>query len=374
MEIKIYDAELSMVAIIDDYISFIWVDRYNEAGDFELHMAMDSALLDIFKEDYYVMIDDSDRIMIIENVNVTTDSEEGARLTVTGRSFESVLNRRIIINRLNFSIDNSGTYPNLQNAIYQILLGNVISPSTAARKIDNFVFKSSTDEKITSLTVEAQYYGEEVYATIQSLCSDNKIGFKVTLNENDEFEFELFAGTDRSYEQIDNPYVIFSQNYDNLLESNYCKSKSSYKNVAVVAGENDENANADASGYKPRKTYPVGAAIGMDRREIFVDASGVTSNIDGNTTLTPIQYKAHLKQKGIDALIKHSNIEAFEGSVESTQMYKYGVDFFIGDVLQLMDEYGNEGQVRVTEFIRSYDAEGIRMYPTFTTIQKGVYD
>ena len=53
MEVKILDTEFKMVGIIDTFISLIWTDRYNEAGDFELLLPMDIPVLDLIKEDYY---------------------------------------------------------------------------------------------------------------------------------------------------------------------------------------------------------------------------------------------------------------------------------------------------------------------------------
>lgn len=49
-------------------------------------------------------------------------------------------------------------------------------------------------------------------------------------------------------------------------------------------------------------------------------------------------------------------------------MFKYGDDFFLGDVVQIEDEYGNEGKVRIIEVITSVNNEGAFIYPTFKSI------
>lgn len=113
---------------------------------------------------------------------------------------------------------------------------------------------------------------------------------------------------------------------------------------------------------------------GITRREIFADASDVEIEEDDDTTLTVAQYRAHLRQRGIDTLIENLEYEAFEGEVEATQMYKYGEDFFMGDRVQLEDGYGHEGKAYISEFIISHDMSGVNMYPTFITIQEGEYD
>ena len=371
------DTEFKMVGIIDTFISLIWTDRYDEAGDFELLLPMDTPVTNLIKEDYYLVIDESEHAMVIEDITITTDVEEGKRLKVTGSSLEKILDRRIVWNKTIFKKTYVGdttevdTVPSLQDAIIQLLDENVTSSAAmTARQIKNFVYEKSIDEAITNLTIEAQYYGESIYEIVSTLCKENQIGFKVTLNSDNQFVFKLYAGADRTYDQIENPYVVFSPDNDNLFNSSYYRGKSSFKNVALVSGDDSD----DESKKEYQQPVQVGNAIGIDRREIFTDGSDISITVDDDITLTPTQYAAHQKQKGIDTLIEHLEYEAFEGEVEATVMYKYGEDFFMGDYVQLEDEYGHEGQAYISEFIMSQDASGISMYPTFITLQEGDYD
>lgn len=373
----ILDKEFKMIGIIDTFISLIWTDRYNEAGDFELLLPMDTPILNIIKEDYYLVIDESEHVMIIEDITITTDAEEGKRIKISGSSLEKLLDRRIVWDKTVFKKTYVGDttevdkIPLLQDAIIQLLDENITSSAKiAARQIKNFIYEKSMDESITSLTIEAQYRGESIYEIISSLCKEHQIGFKVTLNDNNQFVFKLYAGTDRTYDQIQNPYVVFSPDNDNLFNSSYCRAKSSFKNVALVVGEEEE----DETGKTFQSTVVVGNELGVDRREIFSDGSDIPIKEDDETTLTDEQYKAHLKQRGIDTLIDNLEYEAFEGEVEATIMYKYGEDFFMGDYVQLEDGYGHQGQAYISEFIISQDASGISMYPTFITLQEGDYD
>lgn len=373
MEATLLNTNLEAIAIIDTYISFIWTDRYDEAGDFELKMRMNPDLLSVFKKDYYLWTPKSDRLMIIETLSVESDVEEGPTFTIAGRSLESLLTRRIVWNKTTFSIIDvsTGEKPNLQNGLKKLITENLIDPAIEIRKIPNFIFEDSTDPKITSLTFEAQYYGEDLYSIVHSQCRENEIGFKVTLNDNNQFVFKLYAGVDRSYEQITNPYVIFSPSYDNVLNTNYLDSVKAYKNVTLVAGENETDANGEEIA---RETYVLGFAAGIDRREIFTDASGLSYDDGDGGTLSAEQYQAHLRQKGIDTLIENVYITAFEGEIDPNRMYKYGEDYFIGDIVQIANEYGQEGRAYISEYVISCDTNGLSTYPTFQTIQEGVYD
>ena len=373
MDILVLNTEFEKIGIIDTYISMIWTDRYDEYGDFEIVLPIDTSVLTMIKEDYYLMIDKSEHVMIIEDLYITTDVEDGKRLKVTGCSLEKLLERRIVWNKTIFKrtyasdTDTVGTIPSLQNGVKKLLDENIISPEIAARRISNFIFEESTNTTITSLTLEAEYRGENLYEIISSLCKKNKIGFKIVLNSSNQLVFELYKGSNRTYDQLENPYIVFSPSNDNLLNSKYCKTKSSFKNVTLVAGEEPENEN------EQQTTIVIGNEIGLNRREIFTNASDVSTK-DGDTALTDEQYRANLKQRGIDTLIDNIEVEAFDGELETTIIYQYGEDFFMGDIVQLEDEYGHEGQAYISEFIISQDASGISMYPTFISLQEGDYN
>ena len=199
-----------------------------------------------------------------------------------------------------------------------------------------------------------------MYDVIKGLCEENNIGFKIVLTDENEFAFSLYAGVDRSYEQTENPYVVFSPNFENIINSNYYSSRASFRNVTLVAGEG-EGAS--------RRTAIVGSASGLDRRELFTDARDISSDTEDGT-LSDAEYMAQLQTKGLKNLADHIVTTAFEGEVEVTRLFKYGEDFFIGDIVQIANEYGNEGSAYISELVISNSEEGLSIYPTFKTISK----
>lgn len=352
MELLVLDKNIQSIDVVDTFESLIWSDRFDEIGDFEIYMPISASVVATLQSGHYLWNSDSDHVMIVEEIGIKTDIDEGNKLIVTGRSLESLLLRRIVWSQT--VLENVS----LQDGIERLLNENIINPTIAERKIDNFVFKKSTDERILNLTLNAQYNGENLYDTIHALCIQNGIGFKITLDDSNRFVFELYVGADRTYDQLNNPFVIFSPNYDNILNSNYVESVADYKNVALVAGEGE---GAD------RKTSTVGNVSGVERREMFVDASNITSKTD-EKTLTPEQYDEQLAQKGTDELAVNGIKVAFDGEIEGTRMFKLGEDFFIGDLVQVENEYGHEGVAVVSEVIMSQNKEGIAMYPKFKMI------
>lgn len=355
MDLTVLDLNLDAVAIVDIYESFIWTDRYQAYGDFELYTSMYTDILKFIRKNYYLQNRDSEHVMIIEKILINSDAENGNHITVTGRSLESILNRRIIWGQRSIS-------GNLQNAIHTLLNECIISPSNADRKIDNFIFEESTDSAITNLTIDAQYTGDNLYDIINKICTEHGIGFKIVLNDSKQFVFKLYAGTDRSYDQTNVPYVIFSPNFENIINSNYMESAFNLKTVTLVGGEGEGSA---------RRYISVGSGTGLNRREIFTDARDISSEvIDGETTkqLTDAEYNAQLTQRGKETLAENVEVTTFEGQTETTIMFRYGEDFFNGDIVQIANEYGHETKARILEIVMSEDEQGTSVFPTFKTL------
>ena len=267
MEALVYNTKFEAIGYVDVFYSFIWSDRYLGYGDFELVVPATTKYLELIQQDYYLTINESDHVMIVEEITIETDAENGNELKITGRSLESILERRIIWGQKSLS-------GNFQNGIKSLLVDALISPKIGDRRIDNFKFQEVDDPRITELTVEGQYTGDVLYDVIKSLCAKENIGFKVILDAKYNFVFSLYAGIDRSYDQTENDYVVFSSKFENLLQSNYIKSKKLLKNVSLVAGEGQGAT---------RKTLSVGEASGMDRREMFTDANDISSKVSDGT-------------------------------------------------------------------------------------------
>lgn len=357
MEVWILDRKFQSVLLIDSFESLLWTERYIGAGNFELYTTVDLNILKVVNKEYYAWTKDSEQVMIVETKQVTTEVETGAKMIFSGRSLESILDRKIIWVQTTLS-------GNLQDGIKKLLNENVINPSIADRRIPNFIFEPSDDPVITSLKLDAQYTGDNLYDVIYTICDANHIGFKVTLNEKYQFVFKLYAGQDRSYDQTKNPYVIFSPKFENVISSNYIESDRTLKNVALVAGE---DSGTD------RRTLVVGSGSGLDRRELYVDARDIQSETP-ERVLTDEEYNEKLKTRGEEKLAEWDQTKIFEGELETTKTFVYGKDFFKGDIVQFVNEYNMDAKVRVVEFVRAQDTTGYNTYPTFSVVESEVSD
>ncbi len=376
MEFMVLDSKFDAIAMIDTFTSAIWTVRYDQAGDFELYTPVRLDYLQNMVIGNYLWNRNSDRLMIIETVEIQADHEDGPQLYMSGRSLESILDRRIITSSEVFT-------GNLSEIIGTILTREVMTSGN--RQIPGFIYTPSTDTRITSITTEFTARGENVYDIVCSLCQENKIGFKVLPHGEGGFEFQLYKGVDHSYDQNAVPYVVFSPSFENLLNSNYIKSFKAYKNSVYAVGTyqkevtltnkyKDDDGNwveETTTTYEETEVTAWGysensAPSGLARREIFVDNGGVNDGEQGGEASS---WNAINKQKGLTELADYQTTTAFEGELEATRQYVYGEDFDIGDIVQVENEFGITGTVYISEIVWSQDVNGLTMTPTFTSTE-----
>lgn len=357
-EIYILDKNFDNFAVLDTFKSFIWTDRYNEAGDFEIETVANEYYLNIFRQDYYVYFSRSEHLMIIEQLEINSDAEDGNTIKVRGRSLEALLDRRVIWGWKTLN----GSF---QNGVKTLINENVISPENGRRRFPNFIFEDTNDAHIAELQMVTQYFGDNLYDAIVDACKVLNVGFKVTLNSEKKLVFKLYYSVFHNCDQDENPFVIFSVDYDNLINSNYKSDMVNYKTVALIGGEGDGSEKRYTS-YE----LPSGGGTGYDRREMYTDQQSVTSDL-GEEELDSEDYDQLLKSKGSEELAEKIVTEEFEGETMDTS-FVYGVDYNLGDVVTLRNEYGKSSISRVAEYTFSKNETEDKSYPKFETVSDDI--
>lgn len=357
MKISLLSPALTRLEFVDKYESLIWTDRFDALGDFELILSANLDIVNRLVEEFFLKRSDSQRLMVIENVTLKTDAVEGDKVIIKGRSLESFLYRRIVWGQVVLS-------GNLQTALKTLLENNaIVCPGAPDRVISRLEFAETDDSRITGLTVDDQFKGAYIYDVVEKICQKNGLGFHIILTPENKFEFKLYVGQDRSYTQLANPHVVFSPKFNNLVSSEYNSAMENLRTVTLVGGEGE--------GIDQRMAVaesPYGAGTDLNRREIYTDASSVSSKVDGGTLSDPV-YIAQLQQKGLEKLNEHEIVETFQGELDPVVTFTYERDFSIGDIIQVDDGYGHKARSRVNEVIHSHDtASGDRVYPTFVTL------
>lgn len=366
MDVTIRDNNFNIVGIVDDYESIIWTERYNTPGDFQLYGPLDSTITEYCKVGYFANIPNSDRTMIIETISAESNPRQSNKITVTGRSVESILERRIIWGTEVFLGENNL----VQDAIREIITNHVISPAVAQRAIPNFNFVDNEDPSLLEMTfAPIQYDGDNVLDVITNLCQTYNLGFRV-INSGSSFTMNIFNGTNRAADQSDYPVITFSEEYDNVTESRFEMDKKPYKNVALVNGEEYEVEGTDPPlKVKERTVAGDEMAEGLDRYEMKVDAgiSRTYQEGDQTKTIATTKYTQMIREKGTEELDKVKDIYKLDGKIEP-EAIKYGVDYYVGDTMQFVGLFGINTKVRITEFIRCLDGSGYQEYPSYVIV------
>lgn len=347
--VYILDQTYTTKMIIDMFSDLLWTERYYGYGEFEITLPVSVEVVKNCRINDYVSIRESKTFMIVETIGVHTDPERGDVLKISGRSLESILDRRIIWGTFR-EVGSKENPINLQTAIKKMLNENLIEPSNSKRKIPGFIFQESADEAVTKLTKEAiESTGGNVYDEINSLCKDQELGFRVLPDGNGGFSFQLYKGADRSWDQDKLTPVVFSDSYENLSNSDYLQSNKEYRSTLWING-GEEIGEAEVFRRTER--------VGLERRELYVsDSSSFTS-------------REALIEKAKEVLSDYKMIKDFEGETEPSRQFIYGVDYYLGDVVQLENKYGQKGKCRVTEVVCSRDDSGPSLVPTFEAVEE----
>ena len=346
MRLWVKNADFTREGLIENFESLIWTKRYWECGDFELYLPASETALDLLKQDRYLVREDDDAVMIIERLEITTDSEDGNHLIVSGRSLESILTRRIVWEQTTYK-----DTPEL--VIYGLLRDAMIAPAAAQRKIDSMGF---VYEESGNTAVSMQFTGTDIYDAVTDICKDYGFGFKLTEN----LVFTLYIGKDRSLGQNKNARVIFSPTYGNLLESDYFSDKEEYKTIVRIAGEGEGSSRAYA-------TYGTGAK-GINRRELFVDARDLQKEDSEGNVMTAAEYHNALIARAKEQYAQHRIDTAFSGTIDTNGAFVYRKDYDLGDIVTVQNEYGMTENCRIVEVIENWDSTGYKAIPKYERV------
>lgn len=353
MEFRVLDENFNQVHILDNFKSAIWTDRFFEAGDFSIKLSMTPTNLFEIHIGRYVWNSMSNRIMMIEKIVIESSSDDGSVMTISGRSLEYLMTRRIVwgMRRLRTS---------LHEAIRVLLAENMINPSDGNRAMAWLTWEDNNVGKMAQTWVDVQFTGDNLYTAVTELIAKHHVGIAFLYDSPGRIRIRLEEGVDRSYNQNMNPFVVFSPKFDNLISGRYASDISTLKTVALVGGPGE---GAD----RKYETVSSGDTFGWNRREVFINASSVRDKDEDNNTIPEATVRANLREEGTNKLNKSENqhLIEFDGETSEQTMYVYGQDYKIGDLVQIQDANGFNVPTRLIEFIQSQDDSEVKFYPTF---------
>ena len=392
MDIKVYDSNVKEIAIIDNYISLVWTDRYIECGDFTLDLEATTKNLNTFSIGNYLRIRYSQHTMLIETISLKHNDDGTSMLTVSGRSVECILERRSYI-----PVRIEGT--TLPTAFKE--MSNILKLCVAPGAGDLTTYYFDADPYATyevgDIPNDGKSYGTfsditDCYSEVMDLCSRKHVGFRFKFYENSQkdsngntpyFRYIFYKGKDRSASGNSNEPLILSHRYDTLISSEFVKSNRNL--ITHVQAYKVLNYTSTSGQSKTEQlTYlyhvPGTATRGPNRRDALLDMSGkadkdkdgndipyILNGIlasDANELFAPYA-EAEIKKQ----LAKNSITELYSGEIEpKASGIQYMKDYYLGDIVDFENVYNAYSKSRITEVIISSDDTGDTIYPTFSSL------
>lgn len=400
MEVFVLDSLFRRSEVVDRFESLVWTERWSDIGDFELVLQSTAGNRRRFSTGTRLAITESMRVMTVETVENNTDNEGRKMLKVKGRSLEAVLDERLAIGThagysplLEWSFQDTPEWivrtmfsticvtGNLHpNDIIPYLVwgppGHPDGPNAGAPATDSAFPEDTIPE--SDFQIMWTQKPMSLYKAIKELADIYEFGFRLYRNgDASQLFFNVYTGSDRTTRQTLRMPVVFSPDLQNVLNTNDLTTIEKTKNCAYVMYWIDsyEVDGVAHDGYMLRQvvyTPDVDPNIaGFERRVMYVDAE-----ITDLETTDELKLAA-MHRQGLDALAKQRAFTAFDGEISQRTQYKYGIHYFLGDLVSMQNNDGFVNHMRVTEQIFVSDREGDRSYPTLavnTFIQPGSWE
>jgi hypothetical protein len=347
---------------INNVDSIMWTERYAEPGEFELQAPLSSGLREFLPLGTLISHVDTPEVMIVENHQIGEKTQEDPTLTVTGRSFETFLENRIVgVNLARAS-----------STIAEYIL-SVNSTATQAVQVinDHINLTRDPNDALTNILVSLDLRGsagtdtrvartmnrDTVHKALLDILAVDDLGIK-TIRRNTftnilggsstQTTLLVHRGTDNSAK------VIFSWKGGDLDTAEYLFSDKRLKNSALVVG---------------RYVYTVvdTGPTKYDRRIMIVPADDIDGNLSApptGTALTTLLGK--LTVRGQQALRNQNRVTISRTDISKLTNYEYRRDFNVGDLVSIDGNFGQIAVMRVVEYVEIEDQNGESGHPTLS--------
>lgn len=372
MELAVLDSSFRRSQLVENWNSLIWTERHSKNGDFQLtsyNIADCLTVLPIqdpMDPPLLVAIDSSEVPMVVETHKLDKDKNGAPKIVVSGRSFDTVLDRRLAIKivsddpgyspyRTEWSIEANTAAHAAYQAAYSIITDGMNYPEDIIPEILLVNSVSATADPDQPFIVDVK----ELYAWMVETLALGKYGIRAELAPDltNKIRIIIYAGVDR---RVGEDAIVFDVALDQIDDASYLFSQVGHKNSMILGTDVNEGADPWLTlGYAPTTPWPTGLQL----RTGFQDLS---SEIELDTDSSETQ--ALLTNKGDILLSNLQTIALFAGGVAESVSEGYGNSYFLGDIVRLQGEYTLTQDARVAEFVRTQDPSGTKSYPTFEAV------
>lgn len=373
MDIYILDALLRPIDVVDQYVSFIWTERWASMGDFEIVIRSTPNNKYRFVVDTKLTIEQSKRVMIVETIEEVNDVENGAVLKVKGRCLNSMFEKRVcarvstLTGHVSPTWDTYGWTPVelLVLYFYSVCYYGDGDPGD----VIPFVMEEGTlypAENIPDMDITDYQYAMKIqtmYAAFQELCNAYDIGWRFYKDPNSSaLYFEGVLGCDRTTQQTDYDPVVFSSDMANLIDTtDYVDNSKYYNAIRVVYSFKDEFDNDDTINVFVKADELTFSEGGFDQKTKLLMVTQIPEEME------EVDIPAYLTALGIAELGRSQPVNVYDGEITQDSQYVYERDYNLGDIVEVRSNDGGTAYMRVVEQIFKCDSAGQASYPSLIT-------
>lgn len=334
--------DLSVYGVIHNYGSLSFTTNYSEVGDFILSIdnrLSNSALL---IKDRVITLDTQGVFAgMITGVTVEVEDDGSEVRKIYGKSMGIILKNRVVNN--NGSNEYSFSQGYASEVMKDYVNKNLVNATDSSRNVPHLVVGDNSN---VGDQIRWQSKFDNLLDVVEEISSYQRLGWNVIVDvDRGLMTFDVFEGRDLSDE------IIFSTEYGNIESQQYTHDEYEDKNFSYVAGEIydlrveldpetgeviepvtsiiSETTGEEITIRKPRerRIYQIGdmSLSGLDRKEDYIEVS------ESEDEYIDIP---ELGRRRLDGL---QEMESFEATVINTNLFSYGEDYNVGDIVSVYD-------------------------------------
>lgn len=345
--------------MINGATSVMWVERYRTPGEFEIVAPLSTDLMNFLPLGSLISHVDTYEVMVVENHEITDDSNGDPTIRITGRSLESYFENRIV--GMNYARQNS-------SIVEYVLSSDSTWNQTVSMINDHIANGTYTDDNLPNVVAVSSVTGTgtfeqrtikrmHLHQAVLELISIDDLGIKtirrntfgVPNGSNIYTNVVVYRGADKTAS------VVFSWKSGDLTSSEYLFSDKNMKNSALIVGRYI-NAVYDTTGVTK-----------YSRRSVIVDGGdidGVYSAPPTGQQLTDVINKMRIRGK--QELDSQNLVTITRADLADISKYQYRKDFDVGDLISLDSNYGRISTMRISEYVEIMDENGETGHPSLS--------
>lgn len=317
-----------IIFAMDRIVSYEYTKRFSKVGDFSMVLPFDKYKLGQLQINDTIYIDGD--WLWVQNIGF-----DGRQIVISGKDCKGFLDTRVVLPSNTAARGAEGydvaTGPT-RTCIKHYIDNHCINPSDGNRKLPLVWVGGAEGLRNDSYMAHFEYVSEVVTA----LCDNANLGYDIRGNINSSgFGFYVIQGIDRSFAQSENPRVIFSAQWGNIVSQNFEHGVDNLYNVIY---------GTDTDGYTASVYRDESVSTGVSRREC---------NVDVSVTIEDEYFNKYALNSVQD------NIETHSYEVGAAVSSGYGTEYNLGDIVTVKDDFtGNLFNATITEATKSYSQGG----------------